>query len=286
MATAPGARGELLSFDWLGACQRAVEGLREVLVEHPTSRERVIETGERGEGGDQTLVIDALAEDAVFAELERLHAAGARFTAISEERGYVDFGSTEALVVIDPIDGSMNAKRGLTHHALSIAVADGPTMADVVFGYVYDLGPGEEWCATRDRGAMLNGVPLATAPPERRKRDGRLELVASESADPRWLAASSDALVRVTGRLRAIGSIAVSMCQVAATRVDGMATLWKCRAVDVAAAQLVVRESGGCVAFTAMEDPLGAPLDLEPRSPVVAARTERALAELATLPAA
>jgi myo-inositol-1(or 4)-monophosphatase len=76
----------------------------------------------------------------------------------------------------------------------------------------------------------------------------------------------------------------VSMCQVAATRVDGMATLWKCRAVDAAAAQLVVRESGGQVAFTAMDEPLGAPLDLEPRSPVVAARTDRALAELATLP--
>jgi myo-inositol-1(or 4)-monophosphatase len=109
--------------------------------------------------------------------------------------------------------------------------------------------------------------------------------VAIESADPRWLAASSDALVRVTGRLRAIGSIAVSMCQVAATRVDGMATLWKCRAVDAAAAQLVVRESGGLVAFTGMDEPLAAPLDLEPRSPVVAARTDRALAELATLPA-
>jgi myo-inositol-1(or 4)-monophosphatase len=285
MATAPDARGELLSFDWLGACQRAVEGLRDVLADNPTSNERVVETGETGGGGDQTLVIDAAAEDAVFAELDHLHAAGARFTAVSEERGYVDFGSDEALVVIDPIDGSMNAKRGLTHHALSIAVAEGPTMADVVFGYVYDLGPGEEWCATRGGGALLNGAALADAPPERRKRDGRLELVAIESADPRWLAASSDALVRVTGRLRAIGSIAVSMCQVAATRVDGMATLWKCRAVDAAAAQLVVRESGGVVAFTAMDEPLAAPLDLEPRSPVVAARTDRALAELATLPA-
>jgi myo-inositol-1(or 4)-monophosphatase len=231
MATAPGAREELLSFDWHGACRRAVEGLREVLADNPTSRERIVETGETGEGGDQTLVIDAAAEDAVFGELERLHGEGARFTAVSEERGFVDFGSPEVLVVIDPIDGSMNAKRGLTHHALSIAVADGQTMADVVFGYVYDLGPGEEWCATRGRGAMLNGVALPTAPPERRKRDGRLELVAIESADPRWLAASSEALVSVTGRLRAIGSIAVSLCQVAATRVDGMATLWKCRSV-------------------------------------------------------
>jgi myo-inositol-1(or 4)-monophosphatase len=284
MATAPQAQEELLAHDWLGACRRAVAGLQAVLSEHPTSRERVIETGETGEGGDQTLVIDAAAEDVVFAQLEELHRAGARFTAVSEERGLVDFGSggEPPLVVIDPLDGSMNAKRGLTHHALSIAVADGPTMADVVFGYVYDLGPDEEWRATRGEGAWLNDEPVRPQP-ERRRPDGKLELVAVESTDPRWLAASSDALVAVTGRLRAVGAIAISLCQVAATRVDGMATLWKCRAVDVAAAQLVVRESGGLVAFTAMDEPLAAPLDLEPRSPVVAARTERALRELATL---
>jgi myo-inositol-1(or 4)-monophosphatase len=285
MATAHDAPAELFSFDWLGACRGAAQGLKDVLAAHPTSRERVIETGERGEGGDRTLVIDAAAEDAVFGQLDRLYKQGARFTAVSEERGFVDYGDPDVRVVIDPIDGSMNAKRGLTHHALSIAVADGPTMADVAFGYVFDLGPGEEWRATRGLGAFLNDVPLSSPQPERRRRDGRLELVAIESADPEWLAASSDALVRVTGRVRVIGSIAVSLCQVAATRVDGMATLWNCRAVDAAAAQLVVRESGGVVAFTAMDEPLGAPLDLEPRSPVVAARTDDALAQLATLPA-
>ena len=272
-----------LDADWLGACRRASAGLVAVLEDHPTSRERVVETGERGEGGDLTLVIDAAAEDAVFGELERLHDEGARFTAVSEERGVVDFGDPGVLVVIDPIDGSLNAKRGLTHHALSIAVAEGPTMADVVFGYVHDLGPSEEWTATRGEGAYLDGVRL-DPPPERRTADGLLEVVAIESADPRWLASSSQDLCNVTHRVRAMGSIAVSLCQLAAARVDGMATLWKCRAVDAAAAQLIVRESGGLVAFTAMDDPLGAPLDLEPHSPVVAARTSEALAQLATLP--
>jgi myo-inositol-1(or 4)-monophosphatase len=286
MPVAPEASAEVLRFDWLGAGRRAGEGLRRVLRDAPSSAERIVETGVRGEGGDRTLVIDAAAEDAVFAELEALHREGARFTAVSEERGYVDLGAGGGppFVVVDPIDGSMNAKRGLPSHALSIAVADGPTMADVVFGYVLDLGPEEEWYAIRGGGVFLNGEPLPPAPPERRRRDGRLELVAVESADPRWLAASSDALVEVTGRVRALGSIAISLCQVAATRVDGMATLWRCRAVDAAAAQLVVRESGGLVAFTGGAGPLTAPLDLEPRSPVVAARTAQALAELATLP--
>jgi len=273
-----------LEADWLGASRRAAQGLRAVLEENPTTPERVRETGTVGGGGDDTLLIDKWAEDAVFAELDRLHAEGHRFCAVSEERGVVDYGSDSVRVVIDPIDGSTNAKRGLTHHALSIAVADGDTMADVAFGYVLDLGPEEEWWAIRGEGAYLDGVRL-DPPGERRNAAGKLELIAIESASPRWIARAGEELERTAGRVRAIGSIAISLCQVAATRVDGMATLWKCRAVDAAAAQLIVRESGGLVAFTAMEDPLAAPLDLEPRSPVVAARTPEALAELSRLPA-
>jgi myo-inositol-1(or 4)-monophosphatase len=281
------ARERTLAADWLGASRAAASALREVLEARPTTAERARETGTRGEGGDRTLEIDALAEDAVFAELERLHADGARFTAVSEERGEVDFGSDPThpvIVVIDPIDGSMNAKRGLPHTSISIAVADGPCMGDVVFGFVYDFGPEEEWVARRGEGALLDGTPLPRDVPERRTRDGRLELLGFESADPRWVKLSVDALGAVSYRLRAIGTIAVALCQVAAARFDGMVTLRNCRAVDAAAAQLIVREAGGEVAFTACEQPLGAPLDLAPRSPVVAARTPEGLAQLVGVP--
>src|ERR1044071_8093760 len=165
-----------MSPDWLGASRRAASALRSLLAARTTIAERVIETGTRGEGGDRTLEIDALAEDAVLAELQRLYDDGARFTVISEERGTVDFGGDGVLVVVDPIDGSLNAKRGMPHHALSIAVAEGPTMADVVFGYVHDLGPDEEWVAWRGGGASMNGVQLDPEVGERRTRDGRLEL--------------------------------------------------------------------------------------------------------------
>src|SRR3954464_6242190 len=89
--------------DWLGACRRSAEAIRTMLADRPTIAERVKETGTRGEGGDRTLLIDEAAEDVVFAELERLHDEGARFTAISEERGVVDFGGNGTKVVIDPI---------------------------------------------------------------------------------------------------------------------------------------------------------------------------------------
>src|SRR3954451_17072683 len=101
-----------LEADWLAASRRAGEGLRAVLADNPTTRHRLRETGTVGGGGDDTLMIDKWAEDAVFAELDRLHEEGYRFCAVSEERGIVDYGDSAVRVVIDPIDGSTNANRG------------------------------------------------------------------------------------------------------------------------------------------------------------------------------
>ena len=128
--------------EWTQAFRRMSGRIERALAAAPTTVERAREVG-RGEGGDMTVAIDEMAEDIVFEELDALHAGGARFTAVSEERGEVDFGGAGGgpRVVIDPIDGSLNAKRALPHHALSVAVADGGTVADVALGYVYDFGP-------------------------------------------------------------------------------------------------------------------------------------------------
>jgi myo-inositol-1(or 4)-monophosphatase len=274
-----------LDADWLGACRRAVTGLAQVLAEAPSIAERALETGTRGEGGDRTLVIDRSAERVVLAELDSLRAEGYRFVALSEERGEIDYGDPAIKVIIDPIDGSLNAKRGISHHALSIAVADGETMDDVAFAFVHDFGPSEEWWARRGEGAWLDGERLDSALGERRTYDGRLEVLGIESADPRWVAASIESLVGAAYRLRALGTIAASLCQVAAARFDGMVSLRPCRGVDAAAGQLIVREAGGHVSFPRCEDPLGAPLDAVPSSPVIAARTLQTLHELEGVPA-
>jgi myo-inositol-1(or 4)-monophosphatase len=273
--------------DWLGLCRRSVQGLQRVLSDAPSTGERARETGTRGSGGDRTLVIDSSAESVVLDELARLHDDGLQFTVCSEERGEIDFGSDALRVIIDPIDGSLNAKRRIPHHALSIAVAAGNTMADVDFAFVYDFGPAEEWWAIRDRGAWLNGGPLDRSLGERRSHDGRLEVLGIESADPRWVAASIDSLVDTAYRLRAIGTIASCLCQVAAARFDGMVSLRRGRGIDAAAGQLIVREAGGLVSFPGAgpEGPLSAALDAVPRGPVIAARSADTLRELEGIPA-
>jgi myo-inositol-1(or 4)-monophosphatase len=275
----------VLEADWLGVCRRASAGLGRMLAEAPSTAERALETGTRGSGGDRTLRIDQGAERLVLAELDALREDGFRFTAFSEERGEIDYGDPQVRVIIDPIDGSLNAKRGISHHALSIAVADGDTMADVEFAYVYDFGPSEEWWARRGAGAYLDDTQLDPDLPERRGRDGRLEVLGIESADPRWVQSSIDSLVDTAYRLRALGTIAASLCQVAAARFDGLVSLRRARGVDSAAGQLIVREAGGLVSFPRFDDPLSAPLDAEPTSPVVAARSLETLRELEAIPA-
>jgi myo-inositol-1(or 4)-monophosphatase len=158
-------------------------------------------------------------------------------------------------------------------------------MADVVFAFVHDFGPREDWWAWRGKGAWLNGAPLDPDLPDRRGRDGRLEVLGIESADPRWIAASIEALQDTAYRLRALGTIAASLCQVAGARFDGMVSLRRSRGVDAAAAQLIVREAGGHVSFPWCDHPLSAPLTADPASPVIAARSQETLTLLERIPA-
>ena len=76
-----------------------------------------------------------------------------------------------------------------------------------------------------------------------------LEVVGIESAKPERIVPVLEALAGKAYRIRAVGSIAISLCYVAGGRFDGMLTGRACRSVDAAAGQLVAREAGAEVAF-------------------------------------
>ena len=259
--------------DWLELCRAATREVEAALAELPTREERERVVGD-GQGGDETTAIDHAAERAVVAVLDE---ADVDFTLVSEELGHRAARAEGAVtVVLDPIDGSINAKRGIPFFSLSLAVADGPTMADVVFGYVHDFGSGEEWSAVRGEGARLDGVLLGGAAPKE-----TFELLGLEATKTALVAEHAPSLTAIAERLRIMGSLALSLCHLAAGRVDAVASLRPARSVDIAAAQLVARERG--IALELFDDPplLAAPLDLVPRSRIAAAATPQLCRRLA-----
>jgi myo-inositol-1(or 4)-monophosphatase len=265
-------RPDTLQADWLDVCRRIVAAHRELFAEQRGIEARTVYAGV-GEGGDRALVLDRRCEEIVFGELEGLHAQGHVFDVVSEERGEVAFGQpgSGVLVVVDPIDGSLNARRMLPSHSLSVAVASGPTMADVEFGYVYDFGASEEYVARRGERAVLDGEEIRAEGP-----GYGLEVVGIESARPERIVPVLDALAGKAFRMRAVGSIAISLCYVAAGRFDGMLTSRACRSVDAAAGQLVARQAGAELAFESSG--LDVSLDLEARYHVAAGLDAQLLA--------
>jgi myo-inositol-1(or 4)-monophosphatase len=249
---------------WLELCRAAVADVKAVLAEMPTREERERPIG-RGQGGDVTAAIDEAAESAVLAHFDR-----ADIRIVSEEIGIRGDGAVT--VVVDPIDGSQNAERAIPYFALSVAVAEGRTMDDVVFGFVHDFGADEEWTGVRDGGAFLNGMPLTGRPKD------ELEFLSIEATRADLVLDRLRTLAPITDRIRIMGAQAITFCHLAAGRTDGVAVLKPSRPVDFAASQLLIRERG--FAIQAVDGPdLGTiPLDLVARSRICAAGT----AELAS----
>jgi myo-inositol-1(or 4)-monophosphatase len=255
--------------DWLELSRAAVADVEAVLERLPTRAEREPVVG-AGEGGDETTAIDQAAEEVI---VERFRSTGA--TIVSEEVGVLE--GSDTVVVIDPIDGSLNAKRGIPFFSLSIAVADGGTMDDVHFGFVHDFGTGEEWLAQRGEGAWLDGDPLGAERPKE-----KVEILSFEATRTDLVAREAPKVVALAHRLRIMGSLALSLCHLAAGRVDAVCSLKPARSVDIAAGQLLCRELGYAVDLFDVEEPFGAaPLDLGQRSRVAAAGTDEICRRLA-----
>jgi fructose-1,6-bisphosphatase/inositol monophosphatase family enzyme len=142
-------------------------------------------------------------------------------------------------------------------------------MGDVYFGYVYDFGTGEEWVGRRGEGATLDGEPLIVRPKD------EIEILGFEATLTSLIARDAPKVDGLAYRLRIMGSLALSLSHLAAGRLDAVCSLKNARSVDIAAAQLFVREAG--LSISLFDDPRRfeeAELDLEGRSRVAAAGTD------------
>jgi myo-inositol-1(or 4)-monophosphatase len=219
-----------------------------------------------GAGGDRTMELDRAAEAIVFAELEALAARGETFSVLSEEVGRRSFGADYPLVLVDPVDGSLNAKQGIPLFGLMLAVLDGPNLEDTFAGCVLNLVSGEAWTSIRKQGAWRGGQPLQVLPSQ---GHGRIELLGLEST-PRALVLAKE-LVERSSKIRILGSMALSIVHTAAGGFDVFCAPIPVRVFDMAASLLLLSETGG-VSSTMQGEPLGPlPCSLDTRTTLLCA---------------
>ncbi len=219
-----------------------------------------------GAGGDRTMEIDRAAEAVAFAELEALAERGERFSVLSEEAGMRDLGAGYPLVLVDPVDGSLNAKQGVPLYGVMLALLDGPNVEDTVAGCVLNLVSGESWTAIRKQGAWRQGRPIVVLT---RQDRSRIQLLGVESS-PRSLKVVQPLLDR-SSKVRILGSMALAIAHTAAGAFDVFCAPLPVRVFDMAASLLVLAEAGG-VASDMQGKPLGMlPCSLDSKSSLLCA---------------
>ncbi len=230
-----------------------------------------------GSDGTATVLADKIAEDAALGYLADTVKGVSVF---SEEIGLVE-GSSGTLIIVDPLDGTNNAVRGIPHWGYSAAVI----IDDVPVGAYVRQASGLEFFAWRKGGAWCGESPAHCSPVT---RIGDAAIALQRPVDP----AAFDLFrsVLTSCKLpRMFGAAAIDLCYVGAGFLDGYLNVnanpllpFGERVVDYAAAAIFIEAAGGMITDIAGNSVSYAPLAHQ-RSPLLAASTPQLHDELLRL---
>jgi fructose-1,6-bisphosphatase/inositol monophosphatase family enzyme len=250
--------------------QEVARPVKELLLDLAKAAQRAVDMLEgdpgevvgRGADGAPSTRLDRAAESAV---LRRLEEKGASLDVLSEEAGFVDRHG-DGLLVLDPVDGTHNALRGVP--AFSVSLAMGHTrLGDIEAGMVRDLVSGATYYAAKGRGADLDGRPIHARPYDPEDVLFSVYLGSNADLDAARVAAKAR-------RVRHLGAASLDLCLVARGAADAYymhsrEERLKLRACDIAAGTLIVREAGGQVLDLRGHD-LDMPLTVDAHTDLVA----------------
>lgn len=240
----PPSKEETPDAELLELCRTVCENVKKAV----STLEGTVEADEFmfvGADGTATKRIDLAAEDAMIARFKQYAAAaGKSVRVISEEYGETFLGDASApdfAVIVDPLDGTTNAIHDIPFYSLSIAFSK-PDLTGIYFGYVCNLSNGSEFYAQVGKGAYMDGVKIESS-----NASSIRELTISAYGYRQNTDRTTKLCSRVQ-KLRVFGSVALELCYVAAGKIDAFIDVRRTlRLVDIAAGQLIVRESGGIV---------------------------------------
>jgi myo-inositol-1(or 4)-monophosphatase len=224
----------------------------------------------RGAGGDMSRRIDILAERAV---IDLVRKRRMDLTIIGEECGRIE--GRQGYLVMDAIDGTTNAVRGLPFHCCSLAYATDFRLSAVTDAAVIDLARGDLYYASNGKGAYLN----------------KKKIVAKKESDDPIIGINMSGLnseiverlkpiVSEAHHVRQLGANALEMCYLARGLLDAYIDLrGKIRPTDIAAAYLIAKEAG-CIICSSKGSQLESDLDVKTRLSYVAAANNDMLRQI------
>jgi myo-inositol-1(or 4)-monophosphatase len=206
-----------------------------------------------GADGTPTKYIDLVAEEKV---VEILEGTGRPVTLISEEIGELKIGKgpSEAVFVVDPLDGTRNALKNIPAYGISIAIADPTglsnnvedlhklTIGDIEIGFVKNFATNDIYSAQKGKGARRNGQLI--------RPSSRKDVSGSSIGAYIYRANMSkvNRLCQTVSSMRILGSVAIELCYVADGTYDAFLDIrGNLRIVDISAAKLIIEESMGIV---------------------------------------
>ena len=162
--------------------------------------------------------------------------------AVVGEEGTTGDPGTEHVWYVDPLDGTTNFAHGLPFFCVSVALR---SRGQTVAGAVYDPARDEMFAASLGGGATVSGLPLRVSGIAR--LDRALVVAQAQSVDEgeiRAYTALVRRLMQAAGGVRSLGSPALTLCAIAAGRLEAYCE-YAMDAWDIAAGQLILQEAGG-----------------------------------------
>lgn len=214
-----------------------------------------------GAGGDISRKIDIVAETAV---LNTIKSNNMSPVIIGEECGIVNLNKTSSsssfsnnnngFVIMDAVDGTTNAIRGIPFSCCSLAFASEFKLSCVTDAVVLDLFTGDIYSASKQKGSFLNNKKINVRNEKDFNSITSLEDLKSidvligtnVSGVPLNILDEISRIISFSSHIRHFGANALELCYFARGFIDAYIDIrGKIRSTDMAAAYLIAKEAGG-----------------------------------------
>jgi len=230
-----------------------------------------------GAGGDISRNIDIVAEKTVLDYLKEINF---ECIVLGEECGRVEISNNpKGYIIMDAVDGSANAVRGVPFFCSSLAFATENKLSSIMDGVITNLSNGEMYWASKNNGSFFNGERIKIHDNE---PIYKIIGINTSGASPKLMKQLSP-IYEEYEHTRHFGANALEMALFARGVMDIFIDLrGKIRIQDIAAGYLIIKEAGGLL-LDADLNPLDANLSYETRVSFIAASNQGILDEITSL---